>query len=470
MNKKAFKNIVLIWICWAVILIGFQALATARFKPQFPDRAQQWTTDYTLPGTYQRNRPYLTGPFMNDQVCWDSEYYISIALGGYDDPKVPHLVVETHSTTYWDNGIKVNGRPYEGESISLNYAFFPMYPWTMWVVTQPLKLIGMSLLNTTTLAGVLVSILGALLGMLSLYDLTYETLGEDGAMRAAFYLLIFPTGFFLAQVYTEGWFVGLAFGCLAMLRRGKWIPAALLGAAATLTRAVGVALIIPMAITWFRTGDWLDIDLEWRQIFYWFKESWRALFLAARKIIRAIFRIKQPDDPEWSWLRPRLVVVISFGKMLLAFAPLIAYVVWKFSHLGINFGIVEQNWFGRQTLDFGSAFFNWSSALREMFVGIPERTAYYFTELLGLIIGTVTCIACIRRYPEIAWFSLAVVIISVGSGPVQGIIRYIIGAPAVFVMLAYWGRKQVFDRAWTIASLLLMGLMAMLYAFNFWVA
>ena len=47
--------------------------------------------------------------------------------------------------------------------------------------------------------------------MIALYDLTQESLGEDGAMRAAFYLLIFPTGFFLVQVYTEGLFVGLAF-------------------------------------------------------------------------------------------------------------------------------------------------------------------------------------------------------------------------------------------------------------------
>ncbi len=470
MNKKAFKNIVLIWAAWALILIGFQTLATARFQPQWPDRAQEWTADYTLPATYQVNRPYLVGPFMNDQVCWDSEYYLSISIAGYDDPKVPHVTPEG-SQTYWLNGkLYVGSRLYTGESTSLNYAFFPMYPWTMWLVSQPLKLVGLDILNTATLSGVLVSILGALAGMLALYDLTLDRLGEDGAMRAAFYLLIFPTGFFLAQIYTEGLFVGLAFSCLALLKRGKWIPAALLGAAATLTRAVGVALIIPMALTWFRTGDWMDIDLEWRQIYYWFKESWRAIFLAVRKIVRGIFGIHRPDDPDWPWLRQKLVVVVSFGKMLLAFAPLIAYLVWKFSKLGINFDYVEQMAFGRQVLNFGYAFFNWATALSDMFIGIPARTAYFFTEFLGLVIGIVTCVACIKRFPEIAWFSLAVLIISVGSGPVQGIIRYIIGAPAVFFMLAHWGRNPVFDRAWTLASILLMGLLATLFAFNFWVA
>ena len=59
---------------------------------------------------------------------------------------------------------------------------------------------------------------------------------------------------------------------------------------------------------------------------------------------------------------------------------------------------------------------------------------------------------------------------SFGSGPAQGIQRYILGAPAVFVMLAHWGKNPIFDRAWTLFSILIMGLLAMLFAFNFWVA
>ncbi len=127
--------------------------------------------------------------------------------------------------------------------------------------------------------------------------------------------------------------------------------------------------------------------------------------------------------------------------MLLAFAPLIAYLIWKFSHLGLNFDIVETNYFGRGFLDFGSAYYNWAAAFHSMFVHIPERTAYFLTEFLGLIIGVVTCFTCIKYYPEIAFFSLAVLVISWGSGPAQGIIRYILGAPAVFVMLAQLGQE-----------------------------
>jgi hypothetical protein len=301
---------------------------------------------------------------------------------------------------------------------------------------------------TATLAGVIVSALGALVAALAMYDLTYETLGEDGGLRAVFYLLIFPTGFFLIQVYTEGLFVGLAFACLAMLRRKHLVFAALLGAAATLTRAVGVTLVIPMAITWFRTREWYALDLDWQQIFY-----------------RGI-----PLRPLW--------------RALLAFAPLVAFLIWKFSYLGFAFDFVEGQYFGRGFLNLGGAFYVWATSFYEMVLGFlniqphpamqlfvnPQHSAYYFTEFFGMIVGLIAILRCLKTDSEVAWFSLAVFIISWGSGPAQGIHRYVLGAPAVFITLARWGKNPVFDRVWTITSLLLMGLLAALFAFNMWVA
>jgi hypothetical protein len=278
--------------------------------------------------------------------------------------------------------------------------------------------------------------------MLALYDLTRDSLEHEGAMRAVFYLAVFPTAFFMAQVYTEGLFVGLAFGSLALLRRRGWclVPAALLAAAAALTRAVGVALVIPMALAWIRTGDWRDLDMEWREIFFFFKA-------------------------------PRKRVFISLGKALLAFAPLVAFLFWKLSRLGANFDFVEANFFRRGLFDFGTAFFVWADAIKSIFTAAPARSAYFLTELLGLAVGTATCVACVKRMPELAWFSLAVLVISWGSGPAQGIQRYVLAAPAVFYMLSYWlGKRPALDRAWTILSTMLMGFLAMLFAFNMWVA
>jgi len=430
---KSIRVIILIWLAWVLIVIGFQALATARISLQYPDRAQEWTERFTGEG-YQEGHAFLLEPFMNDQVAWDSEYYLAIAVGGYDDPRSPHLTPRGVSMSTEEN-LAAQSSSDLSSSVSLSYAFFPFYPFVMRLFAFPLQIFGMNPIATATLAGVVVSALGTLMGMLALYDLTRDSLGEEGVLRAVFYLVIFPTAFFLTQVYTEGLFMGLSFMCLAMLKRENWVAAAIFGVCATLTRAVGVTLVIPMAIIWLRKGEWMDLDLEWRQIFL------------------------------------QGIQLRSLGRGLLIISPLIAFIIWRFSDLGIAFDYVEANYFERGFLSLGFAFSAWSNAFRSIFTGSnPQQAAYYITEFIGFAVGIAACIATLKTHPELAWFSLAVVLISWGSGPAQGIHRYVLGAPAVFVALANWGKNPVFDRAWTILSILLMGLNATLFAFNMWVA
>jgi hypothetical protein len=75
-----------------------------------------------------------------------------------------------------------------------------------------------------------------------------------------------------------------------------------------------------------------------------------------------------------------------------------------------------------------------------------------------------------RRWPGPALFGLAAIGIAITSGPAQGMIRYALAAPAIFLLLAHLGRHWIFDRGWTIASVLLMGLLAALFSLDFWVA
>jgi hypothetical protein len=188
-----------------------------------------------------------------------------------------------------------------------------------------------------------------------------------------------------------------------------------------------------MLIAWFRSEPWRD--LEWRQIVQGGTQRFTAY------------------------------------HALLAVTPLIAFGIWKVSYLGQAFDYVQTNNYGRGFLSFGKSFFSWLDAFRTMVAGgESQSSAYYFTEFLGLAIAISTCIVCLRLDPELGWFSLAVVLISWGSGDIQSFHRYILGVPAIFLVLAYWGRNPVFDRAWTILSLLLMGTLATLFAFNMWVA
>jgi hypothetical protein len=251
----------------------------------------------------------------------------------------------------------------------------------------------------------------------------------------------------MTQVYTEGLFVGLAFSCLAMLKRKHLVYAALLAAAATLTRAVGVALVIPMALAWINTKEWYSLDVEWLQLLY-HRPPWRPIWHA-----------------------------------LLAFTPVIVFLIWRFSFYGSAFHFVETIYFGRATLDIVYSVGAWGQSFIEMVAGIlnikgppdlplyinPAHSAAYLSEFLGMAVGLVAIMRCLKTDPIVASFSLAVFVISWGSGLPQGITRYMLSAPAVFITLAHWGKNQVFDRTWTLISILLMGLLAMLFAYNFWV-
>jgi hypothetical protein len=411
---KPTRHIVLLWLAWALIVILFQAWMGARIAPQWPDRSLSWTTEFTEEG-YQEGEKYLIEPFLNHQVAWDSEYYLAIAVGGYDDPATDLV-----------------GPP--DNPVTLSYAFLPFYPLLIRLFAIPLSLLGLSPIATATLAGIIVSALGALGGMLALYDLTRDALGENGALRAAFYLIIFPTGFFLVQVYTEGVFVGLAFGCIAMLRRENWLMAAILASCTVLTRAVGIAIFIPLFVNWLRTGDWMDLDLEWRQIFH------QGISLASLK------------------------------RALLVFAPLITFLIWKFSYYGMAFDFVERQYFGSTFMNLGRAFSVWVEAWGSLFLGIPARTANYLLIFFIAVLGVVACFKIMKQSPEAAWFSLAVILISVGSGPPSGIHRYILTTPAIFLYLARLGENPMFDRIWTLVSILWMGALAALFALDMWVA
>jgi len=261
--------------------------------------------------------------------------------------------------------------------------------------------------------------------MIALYDLAGEELGEQGGLRAAFYLLIFPTGFFLAMVYTEGLFVGLAFSALALVQRKQWLWAILLSVLATLTRAVGVLLVIPLVIAFTRSGQWRQVGLS----------------------------------------RPGLKFLTL---TLLVSAPLLAYFLWRLSYLGQMFQLVEANYFGRQFLDPGTLMSGWMHAFLSIFGKNYQAAAYNMIELAATLLGILACIFCFRRYPEVASFSLIAILISMMSVYPQGMHRYVLTTPAVFLFLGRLGKNVAFDRSWATFSTLLMGAIALLFAADMW--
>jgi hypothetical protein len=430
--KPHHKTIFGIWLGWALVMLAYHNFLPARFTIQPPDRALEWTATETMPGS-QNGKIYLNEPFMNRHVSWDSEYYLAIAIGGYEDPNIGRIPGEFGSATgtgYWPFVIPQESLGIPG--ISKSYAFFPFYPMVIRLMSFPLSLLGMNPIATATLAGVLVSMLGTLAAMFALYELALPELGEDGALRSVFYLLIFPSSFFFAEIYTEGLFIGLAFSSLMLLRRGRFGWAIFFAVLATFTRAVGVALSIPIFMAWLRTSEWMELDMEWKQLYYR-GIPWKIVFNA-----------------------------------LAAVAPILAFFLWRVSYYGMAFSRVEEEFFGRGLLSLGVSFITWSEGFKAMFGSNPNAAAYYMVEFLGIIVGISACIAGFKRHPELAIFGTLVVFLSLTSGPAQGMYRYVLAAPPVFLFLSRLGKNPIFDRTWTLLSTLLMGIMCAMYMFDMW--
>ncbi|MFI5915441.1 mannosyltransferase family protein [Dactylosporangium sp. NPDC051541] len=120
-------------------------------------------------------------------------------------------------------------------------AFFPLYPLLIRVAT-PLCL------GKSWVAALLVANLALAAALILLYRLTDLELGQRAAGRAVFYLVAFPTGFFLGAAYNESLFIALAVGTVYCLRRQLWWSAGLLGGLAAATRSAGILLAFAFVI------------------------------------------------------------------------------------------------------------------------------------------------------------------------------------------------------------------------------
>lgn len=405
MNRRTLRTIVLIWLVWSIVLIGYMQIVQMRYEPDRPDTSLQWTGDWTNRNS-QRGKDYLLEPFLNTQVSWDSEYYLSVATVGYDDPEI--ALVETPHGDY-----------------STSYAFFPLYPILIKAMRLPFALLGMTPIAASVAAGVLISLLGTLAGMIALYDIVREELGEQGGLRTIFYLLIFPTSMFFAVVYTEGLFIGLAFGSLALMRRKQFVLAAVLAALATWTRSIGAVLVLPMLIAWV---------LAYRQT---------AESLDKRKLL--------------------------FQLPVLAL-PVIAYGLWRLVY-GVQFDAVEEFWFGNRLLDIPLTLQFWGGILER--AQTNEQTLVVVAlQIVATFLCLVSIVVCLRRYPELAVFGFLALLVpfTAGGTSTQSTLRYVLVVPTLWVMLGRWGRSTSFDRGWTVASVLLLAMQAYLFSYDMWVA
>jgi hypothetical protein len=286
---------------------------------------------------------------------------------------------------------------YGGEPTGVpNEAFFPGLPVLLWVG----DLVGLPYVA----AGLLVSLIAGAVAAVALGRLG-DLEGGEGTGRLAVLAWVFaPPAVFLAAPYTEALFLAVAIPAWLAARRGRWMHACVLAAAACTVRVSGVFLVAAIAVEWLTsrqrghwsslgwflvpvgvlagwmaylrwlTGDWLAWlnaqAQEWNREFTWpwdaLRHTWNAAFSGAY-------------DPVFTWMfRAELVA------MIVGVALTIGLLWWR------RWG--EATWVGLQVAAFATSYW---------FFSVPRATLLWWPLWIAIAVAA-------RRRPWVLWVYLAI--------------------------------------------------------------
>lgn len=326
----------------------------------------------------------------------------------------------------WDTGfyISIVEEGYKLENVQFpSVPFFPLLPLLMRAIIP--------LTGDALTAGVIVSNVAMWMAAILFYCLVKEMLDEKVADRAVFYLLIFPTAFFGAAIYTESLFLLTTIGAYLMARRGHWWGAALFGIAATLTRFVGLIVVPLLALEWWR---------QWRD----FGEDQRPLLTTAIA----------PMMAPLGTLSYMVYLQRAFGDPFAFIAGSAAWGRMPQSPLATVAQLLQKPAQG------------WWTAVSAGHIHLDNWIDFLFV-LFFLSMGIVLLLK--KRWAEAA-FVLLGVFIPFNSGLLMSQRRYMWVLFPVFIQLAQWGRHSWVDRTITTTFLMGLALFTAMFANMYWVA
>jgi hypothetical protein len=159
---------------------------------------------------------------------WDAPHYLDLVVFGYRAGDSSALVgPHGYRSIYPDD-------------LALYIVFYPLFPWLATVFNVVIGDPLVSVFVVTTVASMFVAPL--------LYRLVRHDEEASIALRAAWFLLIFPTAYFLHIGYTEALFMALVLGSFLASRTDRWWLAGLLGGLAALTRINGLVLLLALPV------------------------------------------------------------------------------------------------------------------------------------------------------------------------------------------------------------------------------
>ena len=328
-------------------------------------------TDYQESALAQRENlgglARLTEPWRH----WDTTYYLTIAEHWYS-PGGPEI------------------------------SFPPLYPILV-------GLLGRILGGAYLPAALIISWISLIAACVLLVKTFRDYSDEVTAQRAVKYLLLFPTAFFFFAGYTESLFLVLLILSWRGAKQGLWWQAGVFGLLATMTRFIGVYLLVAYAWMWLKAPRSQKLRIA----------AWLApiplTFIG------------------WFWLTERLYE-ISPTTAVLKFWYLQTAWPWEGIITTIKTILQQPNFFGK---------------------------IYVYPDLLSVFLFGWAIIWAAKRswWPEAIFMSATLgsfLIKVLDSGLLISTSRYVLVLFPGFLMLAEWGKNRWFDKVWSVVSFALM--------------
>lgn len=186
------------------------------FASAFLFRVVVLVLSYFFYGVFKSSAPERFLDFLNHYNIWDAPHYLEIAKSGY----IPN------SNT--------------GDYLTL--VFFPLYPCLIRIFSLVFR--------NYIISALFVSFVSFGIGAVLMYKLCLLDYDKDIARRSLLFLSISPFSFFFGAIMTESLFFMLMVWVFLAIRKHNYLLAGILGIFASLTRSVGVLLIIPAFIEW----------------------------------------------------------------------------------------------------------------------------------------------------------------------------------------------------------------------------
>lgn len=323
----------------------------------------------------------LTKPFdyWLSWAQWDGGYYYQIAQRGY---------------LYFQD-----------------YAFYPLYP----VLTRAIEVV----LSNTLLSGLLISNISFLVFLKVTYNFISKKYAKEVAENSVVSILTFPTAFFAVAFYTEGLFLLLTILVFVFMYQKKLLVTGLLISAATLTRFVGLGLVVSF-------------------FYYHFKVT-----------------------------RQRFVPKIPI--LLVSVLGISIYAVYLFAHLNnpLAFANVQSIW-QRSPNDPISTIISYFWTI---FTNSATPLDQYFDLAITLLFVGIL-IAGIKKIPSAIWiFSMLVILIPASSGTLTSMPRYVLSSLGAFIIIGeFLTRNPKLKLPIWAASLTLQAILAVRFIGGYWVA